>query len=100
MRKFEKELEAKVVELFEDITGDKLSKAEADQFINSFESWMKECIAKGDEIQWTKFFTIKPAIQKARTARNPKTGETVEVPEKKTVKIQVSKAWKREINEG
>ena len=98
MRKFEKELELFVSQLFEEITGVKLAKKDADRFVNTFENHMKNCIANDEEIQWTKFFVMKPAIQAARTARNPQTGEIIQVPEKKTVKVKVSSAWKRDLN--
>ena len=99
MAKFEKELEAKVKELFQEITEEKLTQEQADRFVNTLEVWMKQCIENGDSIQWTKFFTMKPAIQAARTGRNPSTGEVLEIPEKKTVRVSVSKAWKKELNQ-
>ena len=36
---------------------------------------------------------LKPAIRLARTGRNPQTGASIEIPEKATVKLAVSKAY-------
>ena len=54
-----------------------------------------------------KYFGCKPfiwhskqsKIQKARIARNPKTNETLNIPEKKTIQFRVSKNWTKKINE-
>lgn len=40
-------------------------------------------------------FVIK--LRKARTGRNPKTGETIQIPEKKVVKFRVSKEVKNQV---
>ena len=44
----------------------------------------------------TGFGTFKQVSRAARKCRNPKTGEAVEVPAKKTVKFKVSKSTKKE----
>lgn len=98
-KKFEKELEAKVQELFEEITGEKISKTQSDNFVNAFEAYLKQCIIDGEDIQWTGFLTIKTGVRKAYTGRNPKTGEPVEVPQKKTIKIAAAKVLKDKLNE-
>ena len=43
-------------------------------------------------------FYIK--LRKPRTARNPKTGDKVDVPEKKFVRFKMSKLVRKEINKG
>ena len=44
-----------------------------------------------DNISIKDFGTFRKAIQKARIARNPSTGEQVNVPEKEVVKFKASK---------
>ena len=41
---------------------------------------MKEALARGDGIELRGFGTFKVRHRKARTGRNPRTGEAVEVP--------------------
>ena len=36
---------------------------------------------------------LKPALRPARTGRNPQTGQSIDIPEKATVKLAVSKAY-------
>lgn len=38
---------------------------------------------------------LKPAVRAARKGRNPQTGEEMEIPEKQTVKLAVSKVFSR-----
>lgn len=45
------------------------------------------------------FGSFKLVIKKARKARNPKTGESIDVPEKTALKITISSAIKRKIAE-
>ena len=94
MRKFEKELEVFVSNRLN------LSKKEADSFVNDFERHMKNCVETGAKIVWTNFFTMEQYTTKARTGRNPKTGEPIEIPAKLSVKTKVSPAWKRDMNKG
>ena len=42
--------------------------------------------------------TLETRIQKARTSRNPKTNEKIEVPEKKTIHFKMSKKWFKDLN--
>ncbi len=42
--------------------------------------------------------TLKTARRKARTGRNPKTGESVQIPEKVAVRFKPSSGLKRELN--
>ena len=93
MRKFERDLEAFVAERLG------LTKAESNDFVNDFERHIKNCIEAGVKVQWTGLFVMEQYITKARTGRNPKTGEPLEIPTKLSVKAKISPAWKRDMNE-
>ena len=43
-------------------------------------------------------FTLESKIQKARISRNPKTGEKVNTPEKKTIHFKMSKDLFKKLN--
>lgn len=55
---------------------------------------MLNCLARGEDVEIAGFGDFKVIQHDARTARNPQTGATVEVPAKKVVKFKVKKALK------
>lgn len=52
---------------------------------------LAEVLSEGNEVAIPDLGRFKIADRPARTARNPRTGDTVEVPAKKTMKLQLSK---------
>ncbi len=62
-----------------------------------FES-IKEALAKGEKIEIRGFGNFKPKQRKPRKARNPRTGDKVEVPEKKVLHFKVGKALREAMN--
>ena len=59
---------------------------------------MKNSLLKNERVELRDIFTLETRIQKARTSRNPKTQEKVEVSEKKTVHFKMSKKWFNSLN--
>lgn len=57
-----------------------------------------EALAEGQEVSIPGFGIFKVAERAARTSRNPKTGETIEVEASKSVNFKVSKALKDKLN--
>ncbi|MBQ5834192.1 MAG: HU family DNA-binding protein [Clostridia bacterium] len=57
-----------------------------------------EAVAAGESVQIPGFGTWNVKVQKARTGRNPKTNETIEIPESKRVTFSVGKALKDKAN--
>ena len=57
-----------------------------------------EKLAEGDEVAILGFGSFKVAERSARTARNPQTGEMVEVPASKAVTFKLSKSLKEKLN--
>jgi integration host factor subunit beta len=45
-------------------------------------------LAKGNRIELRKFGIFSPVCTKARTGRNPRTGEKIEIPAKKSAKFK------------
>jgi len=54
-------------------------------------------LKRGDQVKISGLGIFKVRETKARTARNPKTGETIQVPASKKVSFKVSSTLKREI---
>ncbi|MDQ7788210.1 MAG: HU family DNA-binding protein, partial [Thermodesulfovibrionales bacterium] len=62
-----------------------------------FES-IKEALVKGEKIEIRGFGNFKPKLRRPRKARNPKTGERVDVPGKKVLHFKVGKALREAMN--
>lgn len=62
-----------------------------------FES-IKEALVRGEKIEIRGFGNFKPKKRKPRRARNPKTGEKVDVPEKRVLHFKVGKALREAMN--
>ena len=67
------------------------SKKESEILVNGFFSALEEVLVKGKELSVTGFGKFEVTTQSARMCRNPKTGEQMQVPEKKVVKFRVGK---------
>ena len=59
---------------------------------------IKHSIYKKERVELRGFGVWSTHIQKARISRNPKTGEKVNTPEKKTVHFKTSKELIKKIN--
>lgn len=64
-----------------------ISKPQADAAINSLLSGIKGDLKKGDRISLVGFGTFAVSNRKARTGRNPQTGESLKIPAKKVPKF-------------
>ena len=71
-----------------------LKKADVAAVLEGVVETMTEELKAGRDVSLNGVGIFKCAVQKARTCRNPKTGEPVEVPEKKTVKFKIAKSLK------
>ena len=60
---------------------------------------IQSSLKRGERVELRDVFTIDPRIQKARLSRNPRTNETINTPEKKTILFKISKNWAKKINE-
>ena len=59
---------------------------------------IKETLRRGERVELRGFGVFYTNIQKARISRNPKTGEKVNTPEKKTINFKMSKDLFKKIN--
>ena len=59
---------------------------------------IKDALVKGEKIEIRGFGNFKPKNRKPRQARNPKTGDKVEVPEKRVLHFKVGKALREAMN--
>ena len=59
---------------------------------------IKRTLRRGDRVELRGFGVFYTNIQKARISRNPKTGEKVDTPEKKTIHFKMSKDLFKKLN--
>ena len=74
-------------------------KKDLEKFINIILSEIKKSLKKGDRVELRGFGIFSTKIQRARIARNPKTGEKVNTPEKKTIHFKMSKDLFNKLND-
>lgn len=75
-----------------------LTKTQADDAVNAFVETIKDVLKDGDKITLKGFGTFEVRERAARTGRNPRTGEMVEIAASKTPAFKASSALKKEIN--
>lgn len=75
-----------------------LSVNKLNEVLKEVETIIKEELQRGGEVNLTGFVSFKPGVRAARTGRNPQTGETINIPETKVVKIKAGKTLKEAIN--
>jgi len=57
-----------------------------------------KALKKGEVVSFVGFGTFKTVQRKARTARNPRTGEAIKVPKRRVVRFAPGKALKVTVN--
>jgi len=61
-------------------------------------SEIKRALRRGDRVELRGFGIFSTNTQKARISRNPKTGEKVNTPEKKTIHFKMAKEMFKKLN--
>ena len=59
---------------------------------------IKETLKRGEGVELRNFGTFRVNIQKSSIRRNPKTGEKISVPKKRTIKWKMSKELLKKLN--
>ena len=73
-------------------------KKDLEKFSNIILSEIKKTLRRGDRVELRGFGVFSTNIQKARISRNPKTGEKVNTPEKKTIHFKMAKELFNKLN--
>lgn len=91
------ELVSKVQEVNFKRTGEKLSNEESTLHTEDVLNAIEQLLVEGSDVTLG-YAKLVQGIQSARTAKNPQTGEPVEVPEKRIVKLKVMPKFKEKLN--
>ena len=75
-----------------------LSKKDAEKALGAFVDVVTEALKNGDKVQLVGFGTFESKARPARTARNPRTGEEIQIEASKTAAFKVGKALKDSLN--
>jgi integration host factor subunit beta len=73
-------------------------KKDLEKVVSVILSEIKQTLKRGDRVELRGFGIFSTNIQKARISRNPKTGEKVNTPEKKTIHFKMAKEMFRKLN--
>jgi len=68
-----------------------ISKAKANEVLGATLDAIVEALGKGDKVTLIGFGTFQVATRKARTGRNPRTGEKINIPATKVPKFRPGK---------
>ena len=74
-------------------------KKDLDKFSNIILNEIKKALSRGDRVELRGFGVFSTNVQKARISRNPKTGEKVHTPEKKTIHFKMAKDLFKKLND-
>ena len=72
---------------------------EIGELLEDFFDIVRTSVAKGEKISLLKFGTFESKVRAARTARNPQTGEAMEVPACTVPKFKPAKDFKDCVNQ-
>jgi DNA-binding protein HU-beta len=75
-----------------------LPRATAERAVNTLFDDIVAALRRGDKVNISGFGTFSVAERKARTGRNPKTGETIEISASRAPKFKPGKTLKDALN--
>lgn len=74
-----------------------ITKTNAAAAVESLIDGITRSLKKGDAVSFVGFGTFKVSNRKARTARNPQTGEAIKVPKRRVPRFTAGKALKQAV---
>ena len=75
-----------------------LPRAIAERAVNTMFDEMTAALGQGDKVNISGFGTFAVSTRKARTGRNPKTGESIQIAASKSAKFKAGKTFKDTLN--
>ncbi|MGA7296810.1 MAG: HU family DNA-binding protein [Rhodanobacteraceae bacterium] len=75
-----------------------LSKAEASRAVEAFTEVVEKALKNGDSVSLVGFGTFTVRDRAARTGRNPRTGQTIQIKASKNPAFKAGKAFKDALN--
>jgi len=75
-----------------------LSKKDAEKALSAFVDGVKSALKKGESVSLVGFGTFSVSQRGARQGRNPRTGETINIPARKVPTFKAGKGLKDTVN--
>lgn len=72
----------------------KLSKVQVESYLDATLNIIQKTVSKGEEVKIVGFGSFSKTVRKAKTGRNPKTGQTVNVPNTNVPRFKPGKEFK------
>ena len=72
---------------------------DANKIVNVFFSTITKALSRNERVELRDIIMFEAKKYNSKISRNPKTNEKVFVPEKKIIRLKISKKWAKEINE-
>jgi len=86
-------------ELIEDVANKAgLTKAQTQDVLKALVSTITETVADGDKVTLVGFGTFEPKVRSAREGRNPKNGDTIQIPAARVPTFSAGKAFREAVN--
>src|SRR6266850_918735 len=76
-----------------------LVKIEAERVVDGVLDAISEALKQGDRVNISRFGTFAVSMREARTGRNPKTGESIEISASRSAKFKPGKQLKDSLND-
>jgi len=76
----------------------KVTKSDASSVLDSFIDTITKALKKGDEVRLTGFGTFRTTNRKATKGRNPRTGQSINIPASKAPKFAAGKSLRDAVN--
>ncbi len=77
-----------------------VARQQAESVLNAFFDTVRSAARSGDRVGWPGFGSFSTTQRRARTGRNPRTGEAVKIPATRAVKFSPSSSLKEFLNAG
>ncbi|WP_159792696.1 HU family DNA-binding protein [Puerhibacterium puerhi] len=74
-----------------------LTKADAENALNAFQEVLIESLGKGEAVKVTGLLAVERVERAARTGRNPRTGEEIQIPAGYGVKVSAGSLLKKAV---
>ena len=74
-----------------------ISKAAAEKALGAFTDGVKDALRKSENVTLIGFGTYSVVERKARTGRNPQTGQELRIPAKKIIKFKAGKGLRETV---
>ncbi|MCY4172105.1 MAG: integration host factor subunit beta [Bacteroidetes bacterium] len=88
---------AKLIDALSNKTG--LTKKESQVVLEGFCETVVEALTQGESVEIRGFGSFRPQLRPARTARNPSTGATIQVPARRVPVFKASKELKDRVKD-